>query len=49
MENGCGPKHRPGDARARLRTAQELFSRFGMDGFAQRAGVELRATGEKVR
>jgi DNA-binding CsgD family transcriptional regulator len=42
-------EHRPRDARAQLRTAQELFSEFGMDGFAQRAGVELRATGEKVR
>ncbi len=42
-------EHRPRDARAQLRTAHELFSRFGMDSFAQRARVELQATGEKVR
>jgi DNA-binding CsgD family transcriptional regulator len=37
------------DARAELRTADELFSDFGMEGFAQRARVELEATGEHVR
>ena len=37
------------DARAELRTAHELFSEFGMAGFAQRARVELEATGEHVR
>ena len=37
------------DARAQLRTAHELFSRFGMEAFAARAGVELRATGERAR
>jgi DNA-binding CsgD family transcriptional regulator len=42
-------EHRPRDARAQLRTAYELFSEFGMGGFAKRAEVELRATGEKVR
>jgi DNA-binding CsgD family transcriptional regulator len=37
------------DARAELRTAHELFSEFGMEGFAERARVELEATGEHVR
>jgi DNA-binding CsgD family transcriptional regulator len=37
------------DARAKLRTAHELFSEFGMEGFAERARVELAATGEHVR
>lgn len=37
------------DARGALRTAHELFSTFGMEGFAQRARVELEATGEHVR
>jgi DNA-binding CsgD family transcriptional regulator/alkylated DNA nucleotide flippase Atl1 len=37
------------DARAELRTAHELFSEFGMEGFAERARVELEATGERVR
>ena len=37
------------DARAELRTARELFSEFGMEGFAERARVELEATGEHVR
>ncbi|HVS44335.1 MAG TPA: LuxR C-terminal-related transcriptional regulator [Candidatus Dormibacteraeota bacterium] len=37
------------DAREQLRTAEELFTQFGMEGFAERARVELRATGEHVR
>jgi DNA-binding CsgD family transcriptional regulator len=37
------------DAREQLRTADELFTDFGMEGFAERARVELRATGEHVR
>jgi DNA-binding CsgD family transcriptional regulator len=37
------------DARAQLRTAHELFSRFGMEAFAERARVELEATGERAR
>jgi DNA-binding CsgD family transcriptional regulator len=37
------------DARAQLRTAHELFSRFGMEAFAERARVELKATGERAR
>jgi DNA-binding CsgD family transcriptional regulator len=37
------------DAREQLRTAHQLFSGFGMEGFAERARVELEATGEHVR
>ena len=32
-----------------LRTAHELFSQFGMEAFAERARVELEATGEHAR
>ena len=34
------------DARKELRVAHELFSDFGMEAFAERARVELEATGE---
>ena len=34
------------DARVELRVAHELFSDFGMEAFAERARVELEATGE---
>jgi DNA-binding CsgD family transcriptional regulator len=34
------------DGREHLRVAHRLFSDFGMEGFAERARVELRATGE---
>jgi DNA-binding CsgD family transcriptional regulator len=37
------------DARAQLRLAYERFSDFGMDAFAERARIELRATGEHAR
>jgi DNA-binding CsgD family transcriptional regulator len=37
------------DAREQLRTAHELFTEFGMEGFAERARVELGATGEHAR
>jgi DNA-binding CsgD family transcriptional regulator len=37
------------DARAELRTAHDLFSEFGMEAFAERARVELGATGERAR
>ena len=37
------------DARAELRTACELFRDFGVDGFAERARLELEATGEHAR
>jgi DNA-binding CsgD family transcriptional regulator len=37
------------DARKQLRTAHKLFSEFGMEAFAERARVELEATGEHAR
>jgi RNA polymerase sigma factor (sigma-70 family) len=37
------------DARNELRTAYELFTDFGMNAFAERARIELQATGEHVR
>jgi DNA-binding CsgD family transcriptional regulator len=37
------------DARAHLRPAFESFSAFGMEAFAERARVELEATGERAR
>jgi DNA-binding CsgD family transcriptional regulator len=37
------------DAREQLRTAYELFTQFGMEAFAERARVELEATGERAR
>jgi DNA-binding CsgD family transcriptional regulator len=37
------------DARRHLRTAYDLFSDFGMEAFAERARVELEATGEHAR
>jgi DNA-binding CsgD family transcriptional regulator len=37
------------DARAELRTAYELFRDFGVDAFAERARLELEATGEHAR
>jgi DNA-binding CsgD family transcriptional regulator len=37
------------DAREQLRVAHGLFTHFGMEGFAERARVELRATGEHAR
>jgi RNA polymerase sigma factor (sigma-70 family) len=37
------------EARKQLRTAHELFSEFGMEAFAERARVELEATGEHAR
>ena len=37
------------DARDQLRIAHELFSDFGMEAFAERARVELQATGEHAR
>jgi DNA-binding NarL/FixJ family response regulator len=42
-------ENRRQDAREALRTAYELFSRAGADGFAERARRELLATGETVR
>ena len=37
------------DAREQLRTAHKLFGEFGMEAFAERARVELEATGEHAR
>ena len=37
------------DARNELKVAHELFTDFGMEAFAERARVELEATGERVR
>jgi DNA-binding CsgD family transcriptional regulator len=37
------------DARAELNIAHELFTSMGMEAFAERAGSELLATGEKAR
>ena len=37
------------DARKELRVAHEMFTVFGMEGFAERARVELLATGEHAR
>jgi RNA polymerase sigma factor (sigma-70 family) len=37
------------DARKELRAAHGLFSDFGMDAFAERAWIELEATGEHAR
>jgi DNA-binding CsgD family transcriptional regulator len=37
------------DARNQLRTAHEQFMDFGMEAFAERARIELEATGERAR
>jgi DNA-binding CsgD family transcriptional regulator len=37
------------EARGQLRAAHELFAEFGMEAFAERARVELEATGEHAR
>jgi DNA-binding CsgD family transcriptional regulator len=37
------------DAREQLRHAHQLFTEFGMEAFAERARVELEATGEHTR
>jgi DNA-binding CsgD family transcriptional regulator len=37
------------DAREQLRAAHDLFATIGMEAFAERAGRELQATGERVR
>ena len=42
-------EQRQRDSREQLRTAHELFSEFGMEGFALRVESELRATGETAR
>jgi DNA-binding CsgD family transcriptional regulator len=40
---------RPADAREELRIAHGLFTEFGCEGYAERARIELRATGERLR
>ncbi len=42
-------QRRRGDARTHLRTAVETFERLGAEPWAERARVELRATGETAR
>ncbi len=42
-------KRRRLDAREQLRTAYELFKDYGVEAFAERARVELEATGERAR
>jgi DNA-binding CsgD family transcriptional regulator len=42
-------ENRPVDAREQLRAAHELFTGFGSESFAERARIELRATGEHAR
>ncbi|WP_233562963.1 AAA family ATPase [Micromonospora musae] len=42
-------ENRRGDARTQLRDAYETFATAGAEGFAERAGRELGATGETVR
>jgi DNA-binding CsgD family transcriptional regulator len=37
------------EAREQLRTAYELFTEFSMEAFAERARIELKATGETAR
>jgi DNA-binding CsgD family transcriptional regulator len=41
-------ENRPADAREELRAAYGLFRACGSEGFAERARVELRATGERT-
>ncbi len=40
---------RPVDAREHLRAAHSLFTEFGSESYAERARIELRATGEHTR
>jgi DNA-binding CsgD family transcriptional regulator len=39
---------RPADARGELRAAHRLFTEFGSESYAERARIELRATGERT-
>ncbi len=40
---------RPADAREQLRAAHRLFTDFGSESYAERARIELAATGERTR
>src|SRR5262249_58160757 len=42
-------ERRPSDAREQLRTAHGMLEAMGAEAFAERAGRELRATGETAR
>jgi DNA-binding CsgD family transcriptional regulator len=42
-------RHRRLDARNELRIAHKMFTGFGMEAFAERARVEVEATGERAR
>jgi DNA-binding CsgD family transcriptional regulator len=42
-------QRRRGEAREQLRIAHDMLEAMGMDAFAERAGRELRATGETAR
>jgi hypothetical protein len=42
-------QRRRGEAREQLRIARDMLGTMGMDAFAERAGRELRATGETAR
>ena len=42
-------ENRRRDAREQLRTAHEMFTRFGAEAFSERARRELQATGETLR
>jgi DNA-binding CsgD family transcriptional regulator len=42
-------QRRRGEAREQLRTAHDMLEAMGMEAFAERAGRELRATGETAR
>ncbi len=42
-------QRRRADAREQLRIAHDMLEAMGMDAFAERAGRELRATGETAR
>src|SRR3954447_13318620 len=46
---GLRRQRRRVEARAQLRTAHRLFTELGMEAFAERARVELEATGEHAR
>jgi hypothetical protein len=49
MGSGCAGRAGRIDAREQLRAAYEQFTSIGMEAFAERARMELLATGEKVR